>query len=201
MRISTGFADCSGPAWRGTAGVTRKTFTRSNGSSTLPHSKTSWGLFPAITRLPEGQLLLATSEGSAAGCAALRAIDKTSCEMKRMLVYESCHGKGNGRALAERRLAEARGLGCQRMLLDTSIRQRAALGLHQRTGFQLIGPHCDAPKAIQDWLVFTELELKRWPRSNDPMGHARAGGGVGFGVAPAHLHLGAPSRTSAGGHR
>ncbi len=82
------------------------------------HLKKNWPLFLASTHPQKGQLLLASSDGAAVGCVALREVDKTSCEMKRMFVYEQFHGRGVGRALAEMLVAEARGLGYKRMLLD-----------------------------------------------------------------------------------
>ena len=60
---------------------------------------------------PRGRLLLAYFNGQAAGCAALREIDGRTCEMKRMFVYPEFHGKGIGRALAERLIQESGILG------------------------------------------------------------------------------------------
>lgn len=71
---------------------------------------------------PHGDLLLATLDGQAAGCVALRAMDNDFCEMKRMFVYPRFHGKGVGHALGERIINSARALGYKGMRLDTSIR-------------------------------------------------------------------------------
>jgi GNAT superfamily N-acetyltransferase len=108
---------------------------------------------------PRGALLLATHEGSPAGCVALREIDIDSCEMKRMFVYPQFHGKGVGRALAEEVLGRARSIGYQSMLLDTSVRQHEAIALYHRLGFRDIEPYYELPPDLRNWLVFMELRL------------------------------------------
>ena len=108
---------------------------------------------------PHGQLLLATVDGTPAGCVALRGIDSASCEMKRMFVYTQFHGKGVGLALATSLLKEARALGYQTMRLDTSIRQNEAKGLYQRLGFKFVEPYYEVPEEMRNWLVFMELRL------------------------------------------
>ena len=108
---------------------------------------------------PHGQLLLATVDGTPAGCVALRGIDSASCEMKRMFVYTQFHGKGVGLALATSLLKEARALGYQTMRLDTSIRQSEAKGLYQRLGFRFVEPYYEVPEEMRNWLVFMELGL------------------------------------------
>jgi GNAT superfamily N-acetyltransferase len=109
---------------------------------------------------PRGQLLLATVADQPAGCVALREIDRTCCEMKRMFVYPEHQGQGVGRALAEAVIQDARALGYQRMLLDTSIRQAEAQALYRRLGFQDIAPYYELPEALRNWLVFMELPLQ-----------------------------------------
>jgi putative acetyltransferase len=108
---------------------------------------------------PRGALLLATHEGSPAGCVALREIDADACEMKRMFVYPQFHGKGVGRALAEAVLGEARSIGYRSMLLDTSVRQSEAIALYRRLGFRDIEPYYELPPDLRNWLVFMELRL------------------------------------------
>jgi ribosomal protein S18 acetylase RimI-like enzyme len=115
---------------------------------------------PGSYQPPKGQLLLATYSGAPAGCVALREIDDTACEMKRMFVYTQFHGKGVGLALAREVVAQARALGYQRMRLDTSVRQDQAIGLYKRLGFKMIAPYYEVPAAMRDWLVFMELALQ-----------------------------------------
>jgi GNAT superfamily N-acetyltransferase len=109
--------------------------------------------------LPRGHLLVATSDGATAGCVALREIDSSACEMKRMFVYPQFHGQGVGHALAEGLINEARALGYTSMRLDTSIRQNEARALYQRLGFQVIQPYYDLAEELRNWLVFMELKL------------------------------------------
>ena len=108
---------------------------------------------------PRGSLLLATMEDQPVGCVALREIDATSCEMKRMFVYPERQGHGVGRALADAVIRDARAIGYRRMLLDTSIRQVEAQALYRRLGFRDIAPYYDLPEALRNWLVFMELPL------------------------------------------
>jgi len=108
---------------------------------------------------PDGQLLLATLDGAPAGCVALRKIDSSSCEMKRMFVYTPFHGHGIGNALAEAVIEEARALGYRAMRLDTSIRQEEAMRLYHRMGFKTIEPYYELSAELENWLVFMELAL------------------------------------------
>jgi GNAT superfamily N-acetyltransferase len=109
---------------------------------------------------PRGQLLLAMADGQPAGCVALREIDSTRCEMKRMFVYPDRQGHGIGRALGEAILRDARAMGYQSMLLDTSIRQTEAQALYRRLGFRDVTPYYDLPEALRNWLLFMELPLQ-----------------------------------------
>jgi ribosomal protein S18 acetylase RimI-like enzyme len=45
------------------------------------------------------------------------------------------------------------------MRLDTGRNQREARGLYSRLGFKEIKPYYALPEALQNWLVFMELEL------------------------------------------
>lgn len=108
---------------------------------------------------PDGLLLLARLEGRPAGCVALRRIDSTACEMKRMFVYPEFHGRGVGKALGVAVVESARLVGYRLMRLDTSIRQHEAQALYTRLGFRVIEPYYDLPEDLRSWLVFMELTL------------------------------------------
>lgn len=112
---------------------------------------------------PDGRLLLATLDDKPAGCVALRKIDPSTCEMKRMFVYERFHGQRIGLALAEAIIEEGRKAGYKRMLLDTGARQAEAQGLYHRLGFKDIGPYYDMPEDLAKWLRFMELDLTAAP--------------------------------------
>lgn len=108
---------------------------------------------------PDGALLLARLDGAPAGCVALRRLDDDCCEMKRMFVPPELHGRGVGRSLAREVIARARALGYRRMLLDTSVRQVAAISLYESVGFARIPPYYELPDELRSWLVFMALQL------------------------------------------
>src|SRR5437667_3083218 len=66
-----------------------------------------------------GRLLLAAHGSQPAGCIALHQLEKDICEMKRLYVRPSFRGKGLGRVLAERVVADAREIGYKRLRIDT----------------------------------------------------------------------------------
>jgi putative acetyltransferase len=101
---------------------------------------------------PGGALILARGRG----CVALRRIDETTCEMKRLYVRPETRGTGLGRRLAEVAVAEARRLGYARMRLDTVPGMEAAQALYEQLGFREIPPYRPNPVPGVRYL---ELEL------------------------------------------
>jgi ribosomal protein S18 acetylase RimI-like enzyme len=97
---------------------------------------------PGAYAAPSGRLLLALYEQQAAGCVALRNLEANICEMKRLYVRPAYRGKGLGRILVERVIAEARAIGYERMRLDTiASSMQEAVELYRRKGFQEIAPY------------------------------------------------------------
>ncbi|MEM7023177.1 MAG: GNAT family N-acetyltransferase [Pseudomonadota bacterium] len=85
---------------------------------------------------PRGRLLLAKQSGAVMGCVALRPLEADICEMKRLWVEPGSAGKGIGRTLARRAVADARQLGYRAMRLDTiPERMPAAQELYRSLGF------------------------------------------------------------------
>ena len=111
---------------------------------------------------PEGRLLLAEYEGEIAGCVALHKLTTDEgkdhiCEMKRLYLRPRFRGKGLGRALADRIIAEARQIGYRRMRLDTvEPVMKDAVAMYRRIGFREIEPYCKNPIA---GALYMELEL------------------------------------------
>jgi putative acetyltransferase len=106
---------------------------------------------------PEGRLLLATSDGQAAGCVALHKSAPNISEMKRLYVRPQFRGKGLGKALAERVINEARAIGFKKLRLDTvEPVMRAAVAMYRQLGFREIAPYRENPI---EGALYMELEL------------------------------------------
>ena len=96
-----------------------------------------------------GAFLIVYHEGTPVGCGALRLLDPETAELKRMYVTPALRGRGLGRRLVAALEAEARSLGVRRLVLETGVRQAAALALYRATGFQpipLFGEYCRSPE-------------------------------------------------------
>ena len=107
---------------------------------------------------PSGRLLLAEYEGRLAGCVALHPLRSAGvanevantviCEMKRLYLRSEFRGKGFGRVLAGRIIAEARAIGYQRMRLDTVAPvMKDAVAMYRKLNFKEIAPYCENPIA------------------------------------------------------
>ena len=106
---------------------------------------------------PEGRLLLAEYEGQLAGCVALHKLDDAICEMKRLYLRSQFRGKGLGRLLADRIIAEARQIGYRRMRLDTIAPvMKDAVAMYRKLGFREIAAYRSNPIA---GAMYMELQL------------------------------------------
>ncbi len=96
-----------------------------------------------------GGFLVVTVGDVPVGCGALRLIDPATAELKRMYVAPASRGTGLGRRLVAALEVEARRLGARRVVLETGVRQAAALALYRQTGFEpipLYGEYCLSPE-------------------------------------------------------
>ncbi len=83
-----------------------------------------------------GIFVVARERGRAVGCGALRRLDGTTAEVKRMYVEPATRGRGVGAAVLERLETAARELGVNRLVLETGVYQAEAIGLYRRAGFR-----------------------------------------------------------------
>src|SRR5438445_1696213 len=99
---------------------------------------------PGAYAPPRGALLLAPGRG----CVALRPVDASTAEMKRLYVRPAARGSGAGRALAQAAVSQARELGFSRVVLDTiGERMEEAVALYRSMGFREIPPYSATPTA------------------------------------------------------
>jgi ribosomal protein S18 acetylase RimI-like enzyme len=101
--------------------------------------------FPGDYAPPNGALLAASVSGRIRAMIALRAIDGSTCEMKRLYVSPDARGLGLGRALVLRIVDEARKLGYRAMRLDTLPQMGNAQALYAGFGFRDIEPYYNTP--------------------------------------------------------
>ena len=100
---------------------------------------------------PRAGFVVARLDGGPVGCGALRCIDETTVEVKRMYVAPD----GRRRGVARRILAElerlAAGHGYARIILETGARQPEALALYERSGYRRTanyGRYIGDPEAV-----------------------------------------------------
>ena len=112
---------------------------------------------PGAYAPPSGRLLLANCHGQLAGCIALRPLEPRICEMKRLYARPAFRGKGVGRRLVDRIIADARVIGYESMRLDTVVQEmQDAVALYRRRGFREIPPYRTNPVA---GVLYLELAL------------------------------------------
>jgi GNAT superfamily N-acetyltransferase/DNA-binding MarR family transcriptional regulator len=96
-------------------------------------------------RPPRGRCLVAWSDDLPVGCVALRPLDATTAEVKRLWVHASARGQGLARRLMSTIEDEARAMGCTMLKLDTNSALAEAITLYRRTGWIDIPPYTGAP--------------------------------------------------------
>src|SRR3954463_8529641 len=85
-----------------------------------------------------GAFLIAYIEGRPVGCGAVRRVEPTVAEIKRMYVDPSARNRRVGRRIVDALEGEARRLGAKRLLLEPGPRQPEAIALDQHAGFSEI---------------------------------------------------------------
>ncbi len=107
---------------------------------------------------PRGRLYLASLDAMPAGCVALRSIDGTIGEVKRMFVLTTARRHGVARSLMEQLIVDARRMGYTCLRLGTLPEMTAAQNLYRELVFVQI-PRYRADEAVDT--VFFELDLTR----------------------------------------
>jgi putative acetyltransferase len=105
---------------------------------------------PGKYSAPMGRLGMALVNNEPAGCVALRPLDSTRCEAKRLYVRPQFRGYGLGKQLLEWVIAEARAAGYRELVGDTMPVMEQALAMYERVGFERTGPYAEdaTPGAI-----------------------------------------------------
>lgn len=82
-----------------------------------------------------GTFLIARADGRAIGCGALRLLDETTAEVKRMFVEPELRGQGVAKAVLDHLESAAASLGARRLVLETGVHQVEAIGLYREAGY------------------------------------------------------------------
>ena len=91
--------------------------------------------------------LVARLHGRAVGCGALKPIDATTAEIKRMWVAPEARGLGIARRLLEALEDQARGAGMKRLVLDTNRSLAEAQAMYRKAGYRARERYNDNPYA------------------------------------------------------
>jgi putative acetyltransferase len=83
-----------------------------------------------------GTFLVARLDGAVVGCGAIRQLDDSTAEVKRMFVDPVARGRGIGRRILEELEAWALAAGSTRLVLEAGDRQEEAIRLYRRFGFR-----------------------------------------------------------------
>ena len=98
-----------------------------------------------------GTFLIAREGGRAVGCGAIRVLESTTAEVKRMYVEPDQRSKGVARAVLAALEASAKKLGVRRLVLETGTYSDAALSFYRRAGFTQVdcwGEYASSPTSI-----------------------------------------------------
>ena len=98
-----------------------------------------------------GTFLIARDGGRAVGCGAIRLLESTTAEVKRMYVEPEQRSKGVAQAVLAALEVAAKKLGVRRLVLETGSYSDAALSFYRRAGFTPVdcwGEYAASPTSI-----------------------------------------------------
>jgi GNAT superfamily N-acetyltransferase len=96
-------------------------------------------------------VVLRDEGGAPVACGAVRKLDGERAELKRMYVVPEARGRRFGERVLATLEDEARALGARRLVLETGVRQVAALRLYHRAGYEPTPPwgeYLDSPLSV-----------------------------------------------------
>jgi putative acetyltransferase len=100
---------------------------------------------PGVYGESGGALLLALHQDEAAGTIALRRLDATAGELKRLYLRPKYRGRGLGRCLLEAAMKRGGAMGYEILYADTLPSMTDALSLYQRAGFERTEAYSNSP--------------------------------------------------------
>lgn len=107
----------------------------------------------------EGCVLLAVQEGDELlACGAIKRLDTTAAEVKRMYTVPQARGRGFGRLILQGLIERGRAQGYERLVLETGDLQAEAIALYEHSGFTRI-PNFGYYVGMENSLCY-ELPLK-----------------------------------------
>lgn len=106
---------------------------------------------------PDVTFWVVRRDGQAIGCGAMRRIDASTGEVKRMYTVPASQGQGIGKRMLRTIEAEARRMGLKSLVLETGNEQPAAMHLYRTEGYSRRGPYLDYPD--DGVSVFMEKQL------------------------------------------
>lgn len=94
---------------------------------------------------PQGVFAVAHRGAAAVGCAGYRWFDRSAhtVELKRLYIVPAFRGQGAGRRLLSWLEQHAIGAGAQRSILETGVRNTAAIALVTSAGYQPVDPYVE----------------------------------------------------------
>ena len=107
--------------------------------------------------IPDGRLYIAYIDEKPAGCVALRKLDDTKCELKRLFVRPEFRGQNLGHILIKQIIDDAKSIGYESLFLDTLPFLKSAIHLYKSFGFKETEPYNNSPV---DTTIFMKLKLK-----------------------------------------
>jgi len=99
-----------------------------------------------------GEFLVGILEEEVIAMGAIKRVSQDAAEVKRMRVRPCLQGRGYGQAMLDALHRRAAGLGYTTLRLDTTVQQRAAMGLYLKNGYREVGRGSIGPF----WCIFYE---------------------------------------------